>query len=539
MRLIPRLLPCGIALFSLPLANSVAATFNVTSTVDAIDINPGNGICETSVAGECTIRAAIQEANALVGSDDIEVPAGTYILNIVGQREDAAATGDLDVADDAYITGAGAGSTVIDANSLDRALDILAAADVSITNLTIQNGDLGFAGAFAEHGGGIRNSGSLVLDTVVVKDSSAGDFGIGGGIFNRGMLKLVNVEVVGNSADRTGGVASLSNTDFLSPEATLENVTIANNTSVGGTAGMWTGAGVDYLGQRASASLLNVTITGNVSGLFTTSAGGFENRDDAILVNVTITNNAGFFAGGIASPFASPATPVTLIKNTIVANNVSALGRNCSAVHTSLGNNLSSDESCNFTSSGDVVNTDPHLGSLEDNGGLTRTHALLAGSPAIDAGSLDCPPPSTDQRGYRRPVDGDGDGSDVCDIGAFEFGALFPATPVAIDIKPGGYQNAVNPRNRGVIPVAVLGSTEFDATQVDIRTVQLGTGGTRPKHDGHVADFNRDGFPDLLFHFPTPDTGIQCGTSEITLTGMTFAGEEIVGSDTVRTVGCK
>lgn len=75
----------------------------------------------------------------------------------------------------------------------------------------------------------------------------------------------------------------------------------------------------------------------------------------------------------------------------------------------------------------DLINTNPLLAPLADNGGPTLTHALLTGSPAIDSGpnaAAVCP--ATDQRGAPRPMDGDGDGQAVCDIGAFEYGALFP-----------------------------------------------------------------------------------------------------------------
>ncbi len=103
------------------------------------------------------------------------------------------------------------------------------------------------------------------------------------------------------------------------------------------------------------------------------------------------------------------------LKDTIVANNPSEETAFLSALF-SLGNNLDGDGTCNLAPGlGDLVSTDPRLGPLADNGGPTETHALLAGSPAIDAGSDDCPPPATDQRGVARP-----DGA-ACDIGAFEW----------------------------------------------------------------------------------------------------------------------
>ena len=110
---------------------------------------------------------------------------------------------------------------------------------------------------------------------------------------------------------------------------------------------------------------------------------------------------------------------------------------------------------------------------------------------------------------------------------------------VEIDVKPGSDPNAVNPRSMGVIPLAVLGSVDFDATQVDFSEVAFGPGAAPPVHDGHVEDVNGDGFVDMVFHFNTQDTGIACGDTEATLSGETSAGDAITGTDSVNTVGCQ
>jgi hypothetical protein len=86
----------------------------------------------------------------------------------------------------------------------------------------------------------------------------------------------------------------------------------------------------------------------------------------------------------------------------------------------SQGNNISNDSTCSLTGPGDRNNIDPRLGPLANNGGQTDTHALLADSPAVDAGSnTGCP--ATDQRGVARPIDGTGRGVAICDIGAVEY----------------------------------------------------------------------------------------------------------------------
>ena len=112
---------------------------------------------------------------------------------------------------------------------------------------------------------------------------------------------------------------------------------------------------------------------------------------------------------------------------------------------------------------------------------------------------------------------------------------------VALDIKPGSDPNGVNPRSKGVISVAVLGSVDFVAELVDVTTVKFGPLDATPVHDGHVEDVNNDGFADSVFHFRTQDTGISCGDTEATLIGDTFGGGvgPFTGTDSVKTAGCK
>ena len=123
------------------------------------------------------------------------------------------------------------------------------------------------------------------------------------------------------------------------------------------------------------------------------------------------------------------------MKNTIVAANTLD---NCDTeqitggIISSQGNNISTDDSCNFTKPTDKQNTNPRLGPLQNNGGPTDTRALLAGSPAVDAGAnTACTP--RDQRGVARK-DGDANGTVICDIGAFE--AATNTKPMISALKP-------------------------------------------------------------------------------------------------------
>jgi len=110
---------------------------------------------------------------------------------------------------------------------------------------------------------------------------------------------------------------------------------------------------------------------------------------------------------------------------------------------------------------------------------------------------------------------------------------------IDIDIKPDDDPNSINPNSQGVIPVAVLTDPDFDAATVDVSTVVFGLAGAQPVHNGHIEDVDGDGDDDLMLHFNTQDTGIQCGDTEATLSGKTIGGEAIEGSDSINTVGCK
>jgi hypothetical protein len=112
--------------------------------------------------------------------------------------------------------------------------------------------------------------------------------------------------------------------------------------------------------------------------------------------------------------------------------------------------------------------------------------------------------------------------------------------PVTIDIKPVSPTNSINPRSKGVIPVAVVTSEAFDALQVEPDTARFGPAEAAKAHSqAHVEDVDYDGDMDLVFHFRTQETGIQCGDIEATLTGKSWDGIPVSGTDSVNTVSCK
>jgi hypothetical protein len=110
--------------------------------------------------------------------------------------------------------------------------------------------------------------------------------------------------------------------------------------------------------------------------------------------------------------------------------------------------------------------------------------------------------------------------------------------PVMVDIRPGSEDNPIVPGGPGRIPVAILGTHDFDVTTVDSSTLRFGPGGAVPIHEGgHLEDVDRDGLVDLLQHYRAEDAAIPCGAESATVTGETFDGCRIEGTDTVETAG--
>jgi hypothetical protein len=227
--------------------------------------------------------------------------------------------------------------------------------------------------------------------------------------------------------------------------------------------------------------LTNCTISGNTLMEEKDGYGaGICNFGHMELLNCTIANNSAgsdlnAFGGGFAN-FGPPQTAI--FKNTIVANNTAGAPgtNNCyngpGGVIISLGHNLDSENTCQFNQTTDLINTDPLLGPLQDNGGPTFTHALLEGSPAIDAGDNNGAP-ATDQRGITRPQ------GIYVDIGAYEaLGGGAAPTPANPRYSPpvNTSTRPLNPPQMSVLFVSVNPQQVTANQPVTISTNVVNTG---------------------------------------------------------------
>ncbi|MFN8595361.1 MAG: choice-of-anchor Q domain-containing protein [Anaerolineae bacterium] len=384
-----------------------AALITVNTTAD-----------EYNTDGDCSLREAIIAANtdtavdacpAGNGADTIDLPAGMYVLSIAPTTGDDAASGDLDITANLTIAGSGPVVTTIEANGLDRVLEVSNGSQVSISRLTLQGGNTTTTGS------AVRLTGSSTLNLTAVRvTTNVGSAAIY--VINGSNLKVFGSRIENNTS---GGV-------YLQPNviANIRDSTLSNNTSSLG------GGAIYSLGTLA---LVNSTLSGNTAD---SSGGGLLNTGTASLYNVTIVSNTvtigsgGATGGGLYNHISATLT----LRNSLIANNIDAstfqVFNDCSGTVTSEGYNLIEDTTgctINGVTTGNITGSDPNVGALANNGGPTFTHALNAGSPAINAGDiLGCRDEAhslllTDQRGYLR--------NGTCDIGAYEYNSPGQATP--------------------------------------------------------------------------------------------------------------
>jgi CSLREA domain-containing protein len=437
-------------------ASGTAATIPVGTTADEFD-NTGSG-------GGCSLREAVRAANTnaafggcsagQIGAEDvIELPSGDYTLSRAGNREDSDATGDLDFdvgagAGDAAIVGIGSSPPTIHSNDVglgtslrDRAIDVTGDGAFRLDGLTVIDGLAPGTtlGDPESRGGGIRwlsaGGGDLTIEDSAFDNDSA--------------LLAAAVEAGTTGAhfiDGTSFVDNLSN--GKAQVHSLGQLTIDHSTIRGGIAG-----GISAEGTGADAlRLANSTVTDNANS--DTPIGALAVTGDALVVNSTITDNLGGFVGGLAvggdlivrfstisdnlAPGLASGDDVggidtanaasVLLDGVILSGNRTSQGpSNCSPLTPAAEGtnpNLESANTCGLDpNAGSLIDTDPLLAPLAENGGPTPTRGLYPGSPAIGR-ALDCSAVPADQRGAPRATSG-------CDLGAFEGTVPLPAPPAA------------------------------------------------------------------------------------------------------------
>lgn len=433
--------------------------------------------------------AAINEANNNNQADVIDLGNGTFTLTAVDNHM----SGPNGLPAIAVNDGTALNLVTIQNGTIERSSDsgtpdfriLNNGGHLILRNVTIRRGRI-------SSGGGILNTTILeVRDGSVITGNVANQ---GAGIFSgAGAVTVVDSTVSENFADEAAGIYAVQFLDVI-------------NSTISGNVVRRSDRGGGISCEFCDLNLVNSTVSGNSTGVHVAFGG------DARLINSTIVDNGvSEFGPGHGLLVTSSGAAATL-RNTLLVNNreAPAFVRNCTVTFgtiTSGGHNLSDDDTCNFTGQGDqdnVTDAGDFIGDLDNNGGLTETHALLPDSTAIDAADDDiCTSPpvgGVDQRGVARPQpfpDG------RCDIGAFELAA--DVTPPVIDVPDDIEVEATGP---GGAIVAYEVSAEDDV-------------------DGEVP----------VDCEPASDSLFPIGTTTVTCSARDSTGNEATASFTVTVLG--
>jgi hypothetical protein len=371
-----------------PAAVTVAVAGCITNPVVTNSVDPGAGSLRQAIVDACD--------GSTISFDMTQVSSPITLT-----------AGELVIDKNLTIAGPGANLLTVSGNQASRVFNISSGVTAVLSRLTIADGKV--TGPGGNFGGGIRNNGgtlTIANSTLSGNSASGGNQNAGGGIFNEGALTLTDSTLSGNSISG-GEVPKQGGGIFNAGTVTITNSTLSGN-SVSGDGDFCFGGGILNIG---TLTITTSTLSGNsVSG-----------------DNTTLSEGGGIYMqGGTAN-----------IRSTIIAQNTATTsGPDFQGTLTSQGHNLIGDTNSATIAgdtTGDILSQNPLLGPLQNNGGPTRTMALLAGSPALDAGDscvLDnsCSPAlaaaiTADQRGagFNRSVDGpDADTTATVDIGAFE-----------------------------------------------------------------------------------------------------------------------
>jgi len=448
------LLLCACAVvMSLAIVGSARASTGLTLVVTTTsDTDPATSTGNCATGGSCTIRDAVNQANVDT-NDIIELPPGTYVLNT------APGYGPLTFTSSATVVGTSVSSTLIDGynstSTLSTQIMVVQSGTVGLQDVTLENGNSGSG----DGGGVLIDPGATLAVSGAAFSHDASDTGDGGAIADQGTLTVNDSSFTGNSAlnggailvsSASGGSAAVTDSTLSGNTASATggainvegypSLTVSASAVVNNTAGLAGGGIADSTTASPIAapfSIIDSTIAGNsattaFSGTTSNVGGGGLDIGNNVaadqIINDTIADNSSTGSGGGGDVRVGSGTLPDFENTIVAAGSASIAGTepDCSGQVLSQGHNLTDATSganeCGFNGgAGDITGANPVLGPLQNNGGLTETIALLAGSPAIDAGS-NAVCPATDQREVARPQGA------ACDIGAYESAPLVLGT---------------------------------------------------------------------------------------------------------------
>lgn len=426
-------------------------TIDLAQTGPTLNVNTASDVNDGSCTeAHCSLREALIRANSLAGElITINVPAGNYLLTIPGRGENHALTGDLDIERRVNLVGAGAATTIIDGGGLDRVFHIGVPGDITISGMTIRNGDADDTGI----GSGILGGAPLILIRTTVENNQAR---YGGGIYVSNLqqtaLQMTDSTVRNNTATFADGT-EFGGGIYLWGDAEITRSTISGNTSDGEGGGL-------FIHETGAVWITNSTISGNVAQ---GNGGGMAAVTMEIghiyvnMRNVTITNNTTVTGdgGGLYDFHRFDPNHVGFqTSNGIIAGNFDTGGAtsfpNIYPRVVSGVNNLYGDVTgVPIDGTSDFKGVEARLGPLQDNGGPTWTHLPMPDSLAIDNG-FDSQCATVDQRGITRPQ------GRACDIGAVE-----TTGPGQVTLLTPADQTIVNAANVTLSWNAVSGAVSY------------------------------------------------------------------------------
>jgi hypothetical protein len=318
-------------------------------------------------------------------------------------------------------------------------------------SLTISNSTISGNSTTNGSGGGIYNTGTLTLTDSTVSGNSAPTV-YGGGVINTGTLTVTNSTVANNSSSDAGG-----GIDNLTGTLTLTNSTVSGNSTHSGSG---FGGGISNFSNSGTFTVSNSTISGN-SAPNSYGGGIYNNGVTLTISDSSISDNTAGSAGSDAKGGGIYVGTSMAALNTIISGNTAPLGPDVYGKLGSQGYNLiGNPQDMTGWVNTDLLHVDPLLGLLQDNGGPTKTYALLPGSPAINAGD-----PTqlgvADQRGVVR--------SGGVNIGAYQASAsafvLTAPGTVAAGVPFDLAVTAVDPF--GQVAVGYTGTVTFTSSDTD------------------------------------------------------------------------